>query len=88
MLATKQLNCESCMTYTSLIEDIDCKLTKLSKDLYNNVIFALNNPVNRELFIQLMTYRRILNYRIYNSDYASPFTDEQITSRVKLLKFK
>ena len=88
MLAIRQSDCDSCASITVLLEDIDCKLTELAKDLYNNVIFALNNPVKRDLFIDLINYRRILTYRMYNSDYALPYTDEQIASKVKILKFK
>lgn len=88
MLAIIQSDCDSCASITVLLEDIDCKLTELAKDLYNNVIFALNNPVKTDLFIDLINYRRILTYRMYNSDYALPYTDEQIASKVKILKFK
>ena len=88
MLAIRQSDCDSCASIIVLLEDIDCKLTELAKDLYNNVIFALNNPVKRDLFIDLINYRRILTYRMYNSDYALPYTDEQIASKVKILKFK
>lgn len=88
MLAIRQSDCSTCASATILLEDINCKLTELAKDLYNNVIFALNKPVSSDLFIDLINYRRIVTYRIYNSDYALPYTDEEIASRVKLLKFK
>jgi len=88
MLSFRISDCSDCASIISLLEDIDCKIKELAIEMYNNVIFALNNPIKYGLFIDLIVYRRILTYRYTNSEYAQPYTDEQIASRVKLLKFK
>lgn len=84
----KVRDCDICADSEQLLEDIDCKIKELSVDLYNNVIFALNYPVKSEVFTDLIFYKRIVTYRQYNEDYALPYTDEQIASKVKLLKNK
>lgn len=81
-------NCVECSTISVLLQDIDCKLTELAKILYNNTIFALNQPVQASVFTDLINYKRILTYRLCNDEYALPYTIEQIASKVKLLKFK
>ena len=88
MLTAKITDNENCASIATLLEDIDCKLTELAKKLYNNTIFVLNNHINYDVYLDLLTYKRILTYRLYNSDYALPYTDEMIASKVKLLKFK
>lgn len=81
-------DCDVCAGIPQLLDDIDCKIKELSVDLYNNVVYALNYPVKLDLFTDMVFYKRILTYRQYNEDYALPYTDEQIASKVKLLKFK
>ena len=88
MLALRLTDCSTCASIATLLEDIDCKLTELAKELYNNTIFALGYPIKYDVFIDLINYRRIITYRSYNDDYALPYTNEMIASRVKLLKFK
>jgi hypothetical protein len=89
MLSPKLLNgCSSCADILILIEEIDCKLAKLSGNLYNNLVFMLNKPVAASVFIDLLTYKRILQYKYINEDYASCYTVTQIASKVKLLKYK
>lgn len=81
-------NCDECASIATLLEDIDCKFTELAKDLYNNTIFALNRSVKYDVFVDLINYKRILTYRLYNEDYALPYTNEMIASKIKLLKYK
>jgi len=88
MITVRLVDCVECSSISSLLEDIDCKLTELAKDLYNNTIFALNRPIQHTVFWDLLNYKRILTYRICNPDYALPYTTEMIASKVKILKFK
>ena len=81
-------DCDTCAGIPQLLSDIDCKIKELSVDLYNNVVYSLNYPVKMDIFTDLINYKRIITYRQYNEDYALPYTDEQITSKIKLLKFK
>jgi hypothetical protein len=88
MITIRLTDCVDCSTITSLLNDIDCKLTELAKILYNNTIFALNQPVQSSVFLDLLNYKRILTYRTCNADYALPYTTEMIASKVKILKYK
>ena len=88
MLQPRLTNCIECSTIPVLLADIDCRLTELASNLYNNLIYLLNQPVPGVVMLDLITYKRILTYKFCNPDYALPFTVEQIASRVKLLKYK
>lgn len=81
-------DCSVCIETSQLLDDIDCKIKELSVDLYNNVIYSLNHPVKLDTFTDMVNYKRIITYRQYNENYALPYTDEQIASKIKLLKFK
>ena len=85
MLSPRLTNCVDCASIPSLLQDIDCKIASIAKDLYNNTIFSLNRSINGTVMSDLINYRRILRYRYCNSNYASPYTIEQIASKVKLL---
>ena len=88
MLQPRLTNCVECSTIPVLLADIDCRLTELATNLYNNLIYLLNQPVPGVVMLDLINYKRILTYKFCNPDYALPFTVEQIASRVKLLKYK
>jgi hypothetical protein len=88
MLTPRLIDSLECSTIPTMIDEIDCKLAKLSGKLYNNMVFMLNMPIEASTFIDLLTYRRILQYKAVNSDYAEDFTLEMIASKVKLLKYK
>ena len=88
MLTPRLVNSSECSTISTLIEEIDCKLATLAGILYNNVIFMLNQPVPAAAFIDLLTYRRILQYKYVNSDYACHYSVTMIAGRIKLLKYK
>lgn len=77
-----------CSTIPVLLYDIDQKLNQLASELYNNVVYMLNQPVPSTAIIDLLNYRRILTFKWCNPDYASAYTVEQIASRVKILKYK
>jgi hypothetical protein len=88
MLSPRLTSCPECASIPALIADIDCKLASLANNLYNNVVFMLNQPVPGGVMLALINYRRILAYKYCNPDYAAPFTVNMIASRVKLLKYK
>ncbi len=88
MLIPRLNNCVDCTTIPSLLGDIDCKLTQLAKSEYNNVVFILNHPINECVFNDLLNYKRILTYKLVNSDYTKCFTIKQIASKVKTLIHK
>lgn len=88
MLTPRLTNCVECAEIPALLLDIDCKMFQLAKKLYNNTIFALNLRVDGNVMFDLITYKRILTYKLCNVDYAGDYTVNMIASKVKLLKFK
>ena len=88
MITPRLNNCVNCTTIPSLLSDIDCKLTELAKNEYNNIVFALNRIIDSEAMLDLLNYKRILQYKYCNSDYADGFTVGNIASKVKILIFK
>ena len=88
MLTVRLTNCTDCADVQSLIDEIDCKLAKLAGNMYNNITLMLSQSIPIEAIIDLLTYKRILQYKYVNTLYASDFTISQIASKVKILKFK
>ncbi len=88
MLNPRLTNCVECSSISALLSNIDCKLTALAKNQYNNIIFALGYIIPSEVLIDLLNYKRILQYKACNPDYASCYTVEQIAGKVKILIHK
>jgi hypothetical protein len=88
MLSPRLVNCVDCTTPANLILDIDCKLTDLANNQYNNIVFMLGLPFNHTVIGDLLNYKRILVNKICNPDYAKSYTIEMIASRVKILIYK
>ena len=89
MLSPRLINCVDCSDICVVISEIDCKLTQMAKDLYNNTIYSLNKKIDGGVMNDLLNYKRILQYRICNIEYGGKnFSDEQIISRIKLLIHK
>jgi len=87
-MLTPRIITPECSTIATLLADIDCKLAQLSGTLYNNMTLMLNYPVPAGTFIDLLTYKRILQYKNVNDEYADSFSVDQITDKIKLLKYK
>ncbi len=85
MLAPKITNCKTCAEILPLICEINCKITEMSLSLYNNIVFALNLHVEYMKMLDLMNYKRILQAKLVNPDYACEFSVNQIASKVKLI---
>lgn len=88
MLSPRLTNCIDCTKIPVLLEDIDCKLTQLANDEYNNIVFALNNNIPTSAIGDLLNYKRILTYKYCNPDYASKYTVAMIASKIKILIHK
>jgi hypothetical protein len=88
MLNPRLTNCKDCTDIPNLLHDIECKITEVAKNLYNNTVFALNMPIQSNVMIDLMVYRRVLQYKYCNPDYAKSFTIKSVANKVKLLKYK
>lgn len=88
MLQPRLTNCIECASIPALLIDIDCKLTDLAKQQYNNIIFSMTNYMPGPVIGDLLNYKRILTYKYCNPDYCKKFTVKQIASRVKVLIHK
>lgn len=88
MLSPRLVNCIDCITPQLLIDDIDCKLTELANNQYNNIVYILNLPFPGIVIGDLLNYKRILVSKLCNAAYAERYTIEMIASRVKLLIHK
>ena len=88
MLNPKITDCKECADILPLIEEINCRIFKLSLSAYNNIVFALNLPINYTAALDLLNYKRILMYKLVNPDYAGEFSVNMIASKVKLLIYK
>jgi len=82
MLSPRLTNCPECANIPSLLRKIDCKLAELGNNLYNNISYMLNKPVPADDILQLIGYRRILQYKYINPNYACRYTINMIASRV------
>ena len=87
MLTPKLTNCVECTTIPNLLSEIDCKLTELAKNSYSNIVFSLNLPIPEVVILDLLNYKRILTYRLFNEDYGC-YTTEKIASKIKILTHK
>jgi uncharacterized protein (TIGR02145 family) len=85
MLLPRLTNCPECASIPSLLANIDCKLNQLASALYNNTIFALNQPISAVTMLDLLNYKRILTYRVCNPNYAGLYSLNMIASRVIIL---
>lgn len=88
MINPKITNCEECASILPLIADINCKIFELSMKLYNNIVFSLNLHIEYMAILDLLNYKRILEYKYVNPDYACEYSVNMIASKVKLLKYK
>jgi len=88
MLSPRLTNCIECTTITALLNDINCKLTEMANNEYNNIVFSLNRCSGGPVIDDLLNYKRILTFKYCNEDYVSCFSVEQIASKVKILIHK
>lgn len=88
MLTPRLTNCIDCASITTLLADIDCKLTDLANNEYNNIVFSLNYYIPGQVISDLIRYKQILTYKSCNPDYCAPFTVPMIASKVKILIHK
>jgi len=88
MITYRLTNCVDCTTIPVLLTDIDCKLAELARNQYNNIVFGLNHFISPVVMFDLLNYKRILQCKTCNADYANCYSVEQIASKVKILKYK
>jgi len=45
MLTPRLTDCIECASIPKLLDDINCKIFDIANSLYNNTVFALNQPI-------------------------------------------
>lgn len=85
MISPRLSNCNDCSNINKLIEDINCKIFDISKDSYSNIVYGFGKPIPFTTMYDLLNYRRILEYKAINSDYAIDFSVTQISNKVRIL---
>ncbi len=88
MLSPRLNNCIDCATIPVLLNDIDEKIAELAQVEYTNLLYSTNYPIPAWALGDLLNYKRILEYKSCNIEYAMPFTVQMIASRVKVLIHK
>lgn len=88
MINSKITNCKDCAEIPPLISDINCAIFKLSLKMYNNIIFSLNANIDYMSILDLLNYKRILEYKLVNPEYCCDYSVNSIATKVKLLKYK
>lgn len=85
MITPRLSECKDCANINNLINDINCKISDISKDMYSNIIFGFGKTTPFTLMYDLLHYRRILEYKAVNSRYLKEVTVSKIASRVRIL---
>jgi len=74
-----------CELATKLIDMIDSAVTYHGGAIFLNSAYMVERKVDKSLIFSLLTYRRILEHKKLNADYANRYTMQDIESRVKYL---
>lgn len=85
MLTPRLTECKDCVDIPKLVKNIDCKIAELSNNMYNNIVFMLNNSVPFSVLTELLVYKRILQYKYCNPEYAGTCNISQIAFKVTRL---
>lgn len=88
MLTPRLTECEGCANMQSLINTIDCKVATLASNLYYNATLMVSPSPSAKVLFSLLTYKRILQSRWVNPNYACKYNLSDIASRVNILKYK
>jgi len=85
MLNVRLTSCRECALVSKLIDSIDCQLAKMANNLYVNMSYMLDKPVEACKMSTLLHYKRILTYKSSNENWAEDYNLEEIASRVNFL---
>jgi hypothetical protein len=88
MLYTKFTNCTNCIDIKDLICEIDTKIFYYADSMYNNLTLLTTSKIDKEVYSDLLYYKRILTARLFNQCYANSVNITDIISRVKILIYK
>lgn len=88
MTTPKITHCGDCTDIEEAIDIINCRIFQESIRQYNNIIFSLGLKINTEIIKDLLHYKRILEFKSVNEEYASHYSVPTIINRVKFLIHK
>lgn len=88
MLHSQLTNCSESNIIPTLLDEIDCKLTKLGGKLYGNAVYMLNNNISAIDIFDLLTYKRILTFKQVNPNYCKDYTVDQMIGYINTLIYK
>ena len=86
MLSIKVTSCRDCQLISKLLGAINCQLAKMANNLYLNMAYMLDRPVEACKMSTLLHYKRILTYKANNEDWGDEeYTIEEIANQVRVL---
>lgn len=85
MLTIRLGECTDCANLCSLISKIDSKLLYYGVNHLNNTRLLTCLDFNYTNIDLLLTYKRVLNNRLFNPNYACEINLASIISRIKVL---
>lgn len=85
MFNVRITDCVECGSIQKMIKAIDCQLSAMADNLFTNLIYMLDRPVNAITMSTLLHYKRILTYRETNPEYMEEMCFENVTSRINSL---
>lgn len=84
MLSIKVTSCRDCQLISKLLGAINCQLAKMANNLYLNMAYMLDRPVEGCTISTLLHYKRILTYKANNEDWGDErYTIEKISNQVR-----
>lgn len=88
MLTPRLTDCVINGSIAATLTQLDARLTYWAIVEYNNLSFSTNSYIPANVIGDLLNYKRILEYRVCNPDYAMVCglpTTAQVISKVKIL---
>lgn len=87
MLVARIRECLDCGNLQSLLNEINCSIAQMGRNHWLNLSFDACNYYKRSDITLLLHYKRIIQKKIFNPDYACDCNYElaSIVSRVKTL---
>lgn len=88
MLTPRLTDCVVNGSIAATLTQLDARLTYWATVEYNNLSFSTNTYIPANVIGDLLNYKRILEYRVCNPDYAMVCglpTTAQVISKVKIL---
>lgn len=87
LITTKLDNCPGCDDLHSLIDELDCYISKIGKKILDNSRYSLGKKTSLIKYKAAIRYKTILIARTHNPNYVSRFLLADITNKVKQITY-